>query len=150
MANEKTPTAGRVAISRKQIGGEAPMVVSEVTDECLYTGFFGTLDSARVQLVTERILGLLDSSSYSIIIIDLGNVDMLDSAVAAHLTRLGDTLKLVGVEVLFCGVSGILANTMVTAGVRFESYRVSRNFKSALIEMFSIQGLEVVPIRGTD
>jgi len=135
---------GKVAISRKQIGGEVPMVVSEVTNNTLYSGFFGTLDSARMQTVTEKIISLLNATSIEIIILDLANVDMLDSAVANHLTRLGDTLKLIGVEVIFCGISGLLANTMVTAGVTFENYRVSRDFKSGLKEAYKIQGLEVI------
>lgn len=45
-----------VAVSRKQIGGEVPMVVAEVTNECIYTGLFGSLDSARMSVVTDQFM----------------------------------------------------------------------------------------------
>jgi len=32
-----------VAISRKQISGEVPMVANVITDSCVYTGLFGSL-----------------------------------------------------------------------------------------------------------
>ncbi len=49
--------------------------------------------------------------------LDLGNVDVLDSAVASPLTKIGDVLKLVEVEVIFCGVTPLIARVMTTAGV---------------------------------
>lgn len=50
MANSTKTPETKVAISRKKLGGDVPMVVREITDRCLYTGFFGTLDSARMKL----------------------------------------------------------------------------------------------------
>ena len=120
------------------------MVVSEVTDGCLYTGFFGTLDSARMQAVTEKILALLSETGIEIVVLDLSNVDVLDSAVASHLTQMGDVVKLVGVEVIFCGITALIAQTMSTAGVSFDKFRVSRDLKSAVKEVFKIQGIELV------
>ena len=31
----------RAAFSRSKIGGEVPMVVNEIVDSCLYSGFYG-------------------------------------------------------------------------------------------------------------
>ncbi len=137
-----------MALSRKKIGGEAPMVVSQVTDTCLYAGFFGTLDSARMKAVTEKILNLLQASGIEIIVLDMANVDLIDSAVANHLIKIGDTMKLSGVEVVFAGISPIVAQTMSSAGVDFTKFRVSRDFRSALKEVFLLQGLELIPING--
>lgn len=41
MAKDTQTAETKVAISRKKIGGEVPIVVSEITDKCLYSGFFG-------------------------------------------------------------------------------------------------------------
>lgn len=135
-----------VAISERRIGYEAPVVVTQVTDACLYTGIFGRMDSSRMKSITDTILAAIDETDNQIIIIDLSNVDLIDSAVAAHLMRVGDTIQLVGVKVIFCGISSMVAQTMVTSGVEFNRYKVTRDFKTALIEVFALQGLKLVPL----
>jgi len=42
--------------------------------------------------ITDKILNLASASGIEMIIIDLANVDVIDSTVAAHLVRLGDIL----------------------------------------------------------
>jgi len=143
--NTKAPEA-KVAISRKKIGGGIPIVVNEITDKCLYSGFFGTLDSARMKAITDKILDLLTVTGVEILIIDLINVDMIDSAVAARLARLGDILKLVGVEVIFCGIIPQVAQIMVLSGVEMRGFKISRNLKSAIKEVFALQGFRLVKI----
>lgn len=134
----------KVAISRKKIGGEVPMVVAEVTDNALYTGFFGYLDSARTAAITEKILDLLRETGIQIIIFDLSNVDIIDSAAAAHFIKIGETLKFIGAEAIFCGIRPEIARSMATVGIEMK-HRVSRDFKSALKEVFLRQGLMLVP-----
>ncbi|MBI5064599.1 STAS domain-containing protein [Candidatus Woesearchaeota archaeon] len=141
----KKNSSSEVAISRRKIGGEAPMVVAEVTDSCLYTGFFGTLDSARMRLVTEKLLEVLERTGINMIIIDLSNIDIIDSAVAAHLVRVGETMRLVGTEAVFCGVMPVIAQTMINAGVEFKGFRLFRDFKSCLKYVLNKQGLMLVP-----
>jgi len=115
-------------------------------DRCLYSGFFGTLDSARMKAVTDRILDLANVTDIEIVIIDLANVDIIDSAVASHLARLGDTLKFIGVEVIFCGIIPQVAQTMVTTGIEMKGFRITKDFKSALKEVFTLQGFKLVRI----
>ena len=141
----KAPEA-KVAISRKKIGGEVPLVVNEITDRCLYSGFFGTLDSTRVKGITDKILDLVSATNIEIIIIDLANVDIIDSTVATHLVRLGDTLVLVGVRVIFCGIQPTIAQTMITSGIDMKGFKISRNVKLAIKEVLAIQGLKLVPM----
>lgn len=135
----------KVAISRTKIGGEPPIVVGEITDKCLYSGFFGTLDSARIQTTTEKIISLLGKTGIEIIVVDLSNVDIIDSAVVVHIMKFAATLKFIGVDVIFCGINSIVAQTMVTAGVELKGYRISRDLKSAVKEVFLRQGLMLVP-----
>ena len=96
----------QVAISRRAIGGEAPIVINELTSRCLYAGFFGTLDSARMKKVIDEVMDVVQRNDNDIMIVDLSNVDMIDSAIAGHLKKLNKLLQLVGMEVLFCGIVG--------------------------------------------
>ncbi len=136
----------KVAISRKRLGGEVPLVVNELTDKCLYTGFFGTLDSARMKAITDKILEMLTSKGIEIAVIDLGNIDIIDSAVASHLVRLGETLKLVGVDTIFCGIAPSVAQIMITTGISMTGFRITRDLKSAVKLVFEIQGFKLLKI----
>ena len=136
----------KVAIARKKIGGEIPIIVSELTDKCLYTGFFGTLDSSRMKAITDKILELLTATGIEMAVIDLSNVDIIDSAVATHLVRMGDTLTLVGVETIFCGIMPQVAQVMITTGIEMTGFKISRDLKSAVKLVFELQGIKLVKI----
>lgn len=129
-----------VAMSRNQIGGEVPMVASELTEECIYTGLFGSIDSARMNAITERLTELAENRESTVAIIDLANVEAIDSSVASYMIRLANTLRLVGVVPIFCGISTPLAATMVAAGVDLAQYLTTRNLKSALRVALEISG----------
>ena len=134
----------KVAMSRKQIGGEVPMVANEITDDCIYTGLFGSLDSARMAIVSDKLMELANGKQISLVIVDLGNVEAIDSSVAGHLVRLGNTLKLVGVKPIFCGITAELAKTMVTAGVNMGDYITVRDLKSALKVSLELSGYQLI------
>lgn len=127
--------AGRVAIAREKIGVEPSLVVNEITDTCIYSGFFGILDSQRLQQITERVLDTLTRSESDTIIIDLSNVDIIDSAVAAHLLRLSQTINVTGCSVIFCGIKAVIAQTMTAIGVDISSLVMKKNLKVALKEV---------------
>lgn len=137
----------QVAISRRKIIGEAPIVVNEITDRCLFSGFFGTLDSARTKKIMDGILEITTRTEHDMIIIDLSNVDVIDSAIAGQLVKLNKTLQLVGLEVIFCGFKPIVAQSMVSAGVLLDNIYVAKNFKRALKESYRRQGLELTKIK---
>ena len=132
MESSESKSSGKVAISDRASQFQAPMVVSEIADNCLYSGFFGRLDSARVKSITDRLLSSVDKTGIEKIIIDLSNIDVIDSLVANHLLRIGTTLQLVGVKAFFCGISPTVAQTMVSTGVDVTALNTHRNLKSAI------------------
>ena len=134
----------KMAISRKQIGTEVPMVTNEITDDCIYSGLFGSLDSARMNLISNKIIGLCELKEINVVIIDLGNVSAIDTAVAGYLNKLGATLKLVGVNPIMCGITSELADTMIQAGVKLEDLIIVRNLKQALEKSFEMTGYQLI------
>lgn len=135
-----------IAISRRVLGGEAPIVINEITERCLYSGFFGTLDSVRMKKVIDNILEVADRNDHDLIIIDVSNVDVIDSAVAGNLKKLNKLLQLIGMEVIFCGFKPIVAASMISAGVELDNINVEKNLKRAIKAVFKKQGLKVTPI----
>ena len=142
--SKETP---QVAISRRVLGGEAPIVINELTSRCLYAGFYGTLDSARMKKVIDNIMETVDKSDNDLMVVDLSNVDVVDSAIAEHLKKLNKLLQLVGMEVLFCGIKPIVAQSMINAGVELENITVEKNLRRALQTVYKKQGYELVPIK---
>jgi len=132
-----------VAFSQQAGSLQAPMVVNEIADGCLYSGFFGRLDSARMKIITDRLLEGVERQACNTIIIDLSNIDMIDSLVAAHLQKVGVTLRIIGVRTIFCGISPIVAQTMVGTGVSFDRFTVVRDLKSALRLVLKIDGVSL-------
>ncbi|OUS28550.1 anti-anti-sigma factor [Gammaproteobacteria bacterium 45_16_T64] len=135
--------SGQVAFSRKQISGEVAMIANELTSDCIYTGLFGALDSARMAAVSDRLTELANEKQNGVAIIDLANVEAIDSAVAGYMESLARTLKFVGVKCIFCGISGDLARTMVNAGVGMGDFPIVRDLKSALKLALKFNGQEI-------
>ncbi|CCQ10956.1 Sulfate transporter/antisigma-factor antagonist STAS [Pseudoalteromonas luteoviolacea B = ATCC 29581] len=133
-----------VAMSRKQIGGEVPMVANEITDSCIYSGLFGSIDSARMNAIAERIISMSEERQIDLTIIDLSNVDAIDSAVSGHLLRLAETLRLVGVTPIFCGIRSNIAASMASTGVDFGQTHVVRDLKRALKLSLEMSGFTII------
>jgi rsbT co-antagonist protein RsbR len=139
-------TLDTVAISRRKLGGEAPIVVNEVVDRCLLVGMFGTLDSARMKSVVDLVLTVASTSDTDTIIIDLSNIEVVDSVIAAQLIRINKTLQIVGIQVIFCGIKPIVAQSIVSAGIELENVYVVKNLKAAVREVYMRRGLQLVKI----
>ena len=146
MSEKSDKRAPQVAVSRRALGGDAPIVISEVSDRCLYAGFFGTLDSSRMKKVTDTVMEVVSRNDNDIMIVDLSNMEVIDSAIANHLKKLNKLLQFVGMEVIFCGIKPIVAQSMIAAGVELENITVEKNMKRALRAVYKKQGLKLVRI----
>ena len=58
-----------VIIDRSSLSISAPMVVNELYDGILYSGFFGNLDSARMRAICDAMLGLAKDKEADFIIV---------------------------------------------------------------------------------
>tara|TARA_B100000767_G_scaffold251046_1_gene253760 strand:+ start:378 stop:809 length:432 start_codon:yes stop_codon:yes gene_type:complete len=143
MENKAKP---KVAMDEMMIGIDTPIVVSQITEYCLYSGFFGRLDSSRMKSVTDKILNTVEMTQNKMIIIDLSNIEMIDSAVVSHLLQIGTTLNLIGVKAVFCGIKSIVAQTMATLGIEFDKYITERTLSDALKTIYKLNGYHLVRI----
>lgn len=135
-----------VAISRTQLTNETPMVVTKITDKCIFVSMFGALDSDRMASVSTTLTDACVRAEVSDAILDLSNVDAIDSAVSSQLIRLAQTLELLGVDTIFCGIKPILARTMVVSGVDVGRFTTCRDLKDALVLALKKSGLKMTPI----
>lgn len=133
-----------MALSKKQIGLETSMVANKLTDECIYVSLFGLLDSARIEDVSKKITKISESDKIVCVILDLYNVDAIDTAVAGYINRLGNILKLMGIEPIICGIKAELAEKMVKTDIQFSGIQIIRNLQDALLVSFKVTGYELI------
>ena len=146
LMKKSTNNLKQVAISDDQMIFEAPMIVTEISQGCLFSGFFGRLDSARIQSVTNLFIDAIENTQARYVIVDLSNVDLIDSFVAAHFSSILKTLHLIGVEAIVCGINPLTAQTMVAGGIELPTNKVTRDLKSALKEYYKIINMELTTL----
>jgi rsbT co-antagonist protein RsbR len=108
----------------------APVI--NVWDNVLTVPLIGVMDTQRANELIERLLTAASRSGTRYVILDLTGVDSLDTAIAGHLLRLLQSLRLLGVEGMVTGISPQVAQTMVGLGVELEDVRTFRSLRESL------------------
>jgi len=104
----------------------------------------GTLDSARTQVVMEKLLeGLVDSGSQHAIV-DITGVLAVDTQVAQHLLKTVMAARLMGAECVISGIRPQIAQTIVALGIEFGDIVTKATLADALRHAFLRDGVEVV------
>lgn len=79
----------------------------------------GTLDSARAQVVMERLLQILVDTGSPYAIIDITGVPAVDTQVAQHILKTVVAARLMGAECVISGIRPQIAQTIVALGIEF-------------------------------
>ena len=105
----------------------------------------GTLDSARTQLVMERLLDTLVATGADHAVIDITGVPTVDTEVAQHLLKTVGAARLLGAECTICGIRPQVAQTIVSLGIEFGDVATKATLADALALALTASGLKVVP-----
>ncbi|MFE9253215.1 STAS domain-containing protein [Streptomyces sp. NPDC007088] len=93
--------------------------VVKLWDGVIAVPLVGTLDSARTQVVMEKLLqALLDNNSQQAII-DITGVPAVDTQVAQHLLKTVVAARMMGAECTISGIRPQIAQTIVGLGIEF-------------------------------
>lgn len=93
--------------------------IIQVWESILSVPLIGTLDSARTQIVMEKLLEKIVETKSRVAIIDITGVLTVDTMVAQHLMKTVQAIRLLGAECVITGISAPVAQTMVQMGVEF-------------------------------
>jgi rsbT co-antagonist protein RsbR len=105
----------------------------------------GTLDSARTQLVMEKLLETLVSTGAEQAVIDITGVPTVDTEVAQHLLKTVSAARLLGAHCTICGIRPQVAQTIVSLGIEFGDIATKATLADALALALKNAGLKVVP-----
>ncbi|GIG92059.1 STAS domain-containing protein [Plantactinospora endophytica] len=92
----------------------------------------GTLDSARAQVVMERLLQTLVDTGSPYAIIDITGVPAVDTQVAQHILKTVVAARLMGAECIVSGIRPQIAQTIVALGIEFGDIATKATLADAL------------------
>ena len=100
----------------------------------------GTLDSARTQLVMEKLLESLVATGSEHAVLDITGVPTVDTEVAQHLLRTASAVRLLGAECIISGIRPQVAQTIVALGIEFGEIATKATLADALVHALNRTG----------
>lgn len=100
----------------------------------------GTLDSARTQVVMEKLLQTLVDTGSEHAIIDITGVPAVDTQVAQHLLKTVVAARLMGAECTISGIRPQIAQTIVALGIEFGDISTKATLADALVAALGANG----------
>jgi rsbT co-antagonist protein RsbR len=118
--------------------------VVRLWDGIIAVPLVGTLDSARTQLVMEKLLDTLVATGAGHAVIDITGVPTVDTEVAQHLLKTVSAARLLGAECTISGIRPQVAQTIVSLGIEFGDIATKATLADALALALRRGGLKVV------
>jgi rsbT co-antagonist protein RsbR len=118
--------------------------VVKLWDGVVAVPLIGTLDSARTQVVMEKLLQTLVDTGSEHAIIDITGVPAVDTEVAQHLLKTVVAARLMGAECTISGIRPQIAQTIVALGIEFGDIPTKATLADALLHALRRSGVEVV------
>ena len=100
----------------------------------------GTLDSARAQVVMERLLQTLVDTGSPYAIIDITGVPAVDTQVAQHVLKTVFAARLMGADCIISGIRPQIAQTIVALGIEFGDIATKASLADALRYVIQLNG----------
>ncbi|GAA2492643.1 STAS domain-containing protein [Winogradskya humida] len=100
----------------------------------------GTLDSARAQVVMERLLQTLVDTGSPYAIIDITGVPAVDTQVAQHILKTVVAARLMGADCIISGIRPQIAQTIVALGIEFGDIATKATLADALRHVLRLTG----------
>jgi rsbT co-antagonist protein RsbR len=108
------------------------MPILSVSRDVELVPIIGGLDAARGEEFLERLLERVSAAGARVVILDVTGAESLDDAVAARLLSATRAVRLLGAEVILCGVSPALARAAVRLDLDLSALRPQRDLAAAI------------------
>jgi rsbT co-antagonist protein RsbR len=117
--------------------------VVKLWDGIVAVPLIGTLDSARSQMVMERLLQALVDTGSPYAILDITGVPAVDTQVAQHILKTVVAAQLMGAQCIISGIRPQIAQTIVALGIEFGDIVTKANLADALQYALRQVGVDV-------
>ena len=117
--------------------------VVKLWDGVVAVPLIGTLDSARSQVVMERLLQMLVDTGSPYAILDITGVPAVDTQVAQHILKTVVAAQLMGAQCIISGIRPQIAQTIVSLGIEFGEIVTKANLSDALQYALRSSGVDI-------
>ena len=133
----------RIIADQSQAMLELSTPVIRLWEGIIAVPLVGTLDSARAQLVMEKLLETLIATGADHAVLDITGVSTVDTEVAQHLLKTVSAARLLGAECIISGIRPQVAQTIVSLGIEFGDIATKATLADALSYALSRTGQKV-------
>lgn len=109
---------------------ELPVV--ELDRGVLLVPLVGALDTRRAQGLTDRILHAVAERRAQVVVLDVTGAADVDTAIANHLMKLMQAVRLLGSDIVISGVTSAMAITLTQLQINLDGIHVVRSVQEAL------------------
>ncbi len=108
--------------------------VTKIWDGVLFAPIVGIVDSRRCQDIMNKALSSIVDYRARTLMLDIGGVAMVDTAVANHLIKIAKAAVLMGCKTIISGISPAIAQTITELGIELGSIQTTSTIEAALRE----------------
>ena len=108
--------------------------VAKIWEGVLFAPIVGIVDSRRSKDIMNKALSSIVDNSAHTLMLDIGGVGVVDTAVANHLIKIAKAAVLMGCKTIISGISPALAQTITELGIDMGAVRTTSTIESALRE----------------
>jgi methyl-accepting chemotaxis protein len=106
--------------------------VTKIWDGVLFAPIVGIVDSKRSLDIMNKALSSIADTRASTLLLDIGGVAVVDTAVANHLIKIAKAAVLMGCKTIISGISPSIAQTIAELGIDLGSIQTTSTIEAAL------------------
>jgi methyl-accepting chemotaxis protein len=106
--------------------------VTKIWDGVLFAPIVGIVDSKRSLDIMNKALSSIADTRASTLLLDIGGVAVVDTAVANHLIKIAKAAVLMGCKTIISGISPSIAQTIAELGIDLGAIQTTSTIESAL------------------
>jgi methyl-accepting chemotaxis protein len=106
--------------------------VTKIWDGVLFAPIVGIVDSKRSVDIMNKALSSIADTRARTLMLDIGGVAVVDTAVANHLIKIAKAAVLMGCKTIISGISPAIAQTIAELGIDLGSIQTTSTIESAL------------------
>ena len=114
--------------------------VTKIWDGVLFAGIVGIVDSKRAVDIMNKALSSIADTRANTLLLDIGGVAVVDTAVANHLIKIAKAAVLMGCKTIISGISPSIAQTIAELGIDLGAIQTTSTIESALRDSITRPG----------
>jgi methyl-accepting chemotaxis protein len=114
--------------------------VTKIWDGVLFAPIVGIVDSKRSVDIMNKALSSIADTRASTLLLDIGGVAVVDTAVANHLIKIAKAAVLMGCRTIISGISPAIAQTIAELGIELGAIQTTSSIEAALRESITGHG----------